>query len=260
MTRAALALLALALALPARAEEEPLLEDPPGLVGVEPTAPGGATLTLGGGYERARNGRARDTYIGGLEAELGQVDGLDLRVQQAVAYGRAAPSDPEATAPSWGGATQLGLRWRLMEGSGPLPSVGVWGALSTAYGRSRPTEDATLLALLAWRLREGERPIALTANLGGSFRLDPEPGERPAGYELSAGLAFGVARDTSLGLSYARIQQDRGERDANLVQAGVWHRLAERGPILGVVAGAGIGRDSPSLLAGITLKFLFGAE
>jgi hypothetical protein len=70
-------------------------------------------------------------------------------------------------------------------------------------------------------------------------------------------VAQNLAQDTSLGLSYVREQQDRGDRDLNLVLAELSHRVSD-GAILGVFAGAGIGRDSPRWQLGLTLKLLFG--
>jgi hypothetical protein len=56
-----------------------------------------------------------------------------------------------------------------------------------------------------------------------------------------------------------RLQQDRGEKDLNIIAAGLWHRLGPAGPIMAAGAGAGIGDDSPSFLVFASLKWLFGA-
>lgn len=244
-------------AMPARAEE-PLLEDPAGMVGVEPVRPGGYTATLGGAWERARSGRRRDTFGAALEAEAGLVRGFDLRVQHFGLYGRAAPRDAEETAPSLGGETRIGLRWQILEEGAWVPALGVFGAVTTAYGRSRPATDLEVTTLFGRTLRGGDRPVALLLNAGWAERLNPEPGERAGRYQLAAGIAHALAQDISVGLSVERNQGDRGERDETLVQAGLWHRLAGGGPILSLRGGFGIGRDSPNLLLGVTLKWEIG--
>lgn len=243
------------------AEPEPLLEDPVGVVGVAPTPLGGFTLTLSGLYERARNGANRDTWIGGLEAEAGVFRGADLRFSQAVGYGAAAPYPTDPDARVWGGASRLGLRWQLLEQDGLVPAVGLYGAVTSAYGEtSIPSQSGELNLLLASTVVEGQRPVALYLNAGVSALFEPQPGERPNRFQFAAGIAHALAQDTSVALSYALNQQDRGERDQNLVSVGLWHRLGGRGPILGVAAGVGIGDDSPSFFAGLSAKWVFGGE
>jgi hypothetical protein len=262
-TRACLAaLLAATLAATsARAEDEPLLEDPVGLLGPAPTPVGGYTVTLGGGYARARNGPNRDTFGGSLESEAGILPGLDLRFSQGLGYGNAAPYPLDAAQRVWGGSTALGLRWQFLEeDDGLRPALGVFGAVSTDYGEtSRPSQAGLAQALLSKTLIGGARPVALYLNAGWSELFSPQPGERAGRYAFAAGVAHSLALNTSVALSYSLSQQDRGERDEKIVSAGLWHRLAPGGPILGLGLGAGIGRDSPSVQAGVTLKWLLGA-
>jgi len=260
LTKCWLALAVLGLtSMPAQAEEEPLLEDPVGLIGATPTPFGGATLTLAGAYQRARSGPNRDTWAGGLETELGLLRGADLRFQQAVAWGDAAPRPADPAQRVWGGATQIGLRWQFLEENGPWPALGVFGAVFTTYGEtSRPSEGASVTGLLTRTLVDGPRPLALYLNAGVVGLLDPQPGERPARYQFAAGLAHSLAQDTSIAISASLDQQGRGERDETLVIGGIWHRLGGSGPILSLAAGAGIGRDSPSFVIGAAMKWVFG--
>ena len=132
MRAAVLLAVALAAAPAAAQQPEPLIEDPVGLLGVTPVSPGGYTATLSGSWERARSGRRPDTFGGGVEAEIGLVPGLDLRVQQLGVYGRAAPYGDETTAPNWGGESRAGLRWQVLEEGDWTPSFGVFGAVGTA--------------------------------------------------------------------------------------------------------------------------------
>ena len=246
--------------LPAHGAPEPLMEDPFGIIGVAPTAAGGQTLSLGLGYSRAREGANRDLYGGALEAEAGLVRGLDLRFAQTAEYGPAAPYPADDAKRLWGGLSQLGLRWQILEEDGWRPALGVFGALRTAYGEtSGPSQSGQIVALLSKTIIEDPRPLALSANAGWSELFNAAPGERAGRYEFAAGLTQNLAQNTSLGVSYLRNQQDRGEKDQNIIAAGVWHRLAPAGPIMAAGAGAGIGDDSTSFLVFASFKWLFGA-
>jgi hypothetical protein len=246
--------------LPAHGAPEPLMEDPFGIIGVAPTAAGGQTLSLGLGYSRAREGANRDLYGGALEAEAGLMRGLDLRFAQTAEYGPAAPYPADDAKRLWGGLSQLGLRWQILEEDGWRPALGVFGALRTADGEtSGPSQSGQIVALLSKTIIEGPRPLALSANAGWSELFNAAPGERAGRYELAAGLTQNLAQNTSLGVSYLRNQQDLGEKDQNIIAAGVWHRLAPAGPIMAAGAGAGIGDDSTSFLVFASFKWLFGA-
>ena len=246
--------------LSARGETEPLMEDPFGIIGAAPIAAGGQTLSLGLGYSRARDGANRDLYSGALEAEAGLVRGLDLRLAQAAEYGPAGPYPADDTKRLWGGLSQLGLRWQILEEDGWRPALGVFGALRTAYGEtSVPSQGGQIVGLLGKTIIEGPRPLALSFNAGWSELFNAAPGERAGRYEFAAGLTQNLAQNTSLGVSYLRYQQDQGQQDLNLIAAGLWHRLGPAGPIMAAGAGAGIGDYSPSFLVFASLKWLFGA-
>ena len=244
----------------AHAESEPLLEDPFGIIGPAATPVGGQTTTLGLNFTRSRHKTNRDLYNGSVEAEAGLVRGLDLRFSQNLEYGPAAPYPRDEAARLWGGYTQMGLRWQLTEEDGWRPALGVFGALQTSYGEtSRPSENGQILALLSKTIIEGPRPLAFLLNAGWSELFNPEPRERAGRYQAAMALAQSVAQNTSLGLTYAVDQQDRGQNDKNTITAGIWHRLGDSGPILSAGAGAGIGDDSPRFLVFAQAKWLFGA-
>lgn len=246
--------------LPAHGQPEALMEDPFGIIGVAPIAAGGQTLSLGLGYSRARDGANRNLYGAALEAEAGLVRGLDLRFAQTAEYGPAAPYPADDTKRLWGGLSQLGLRWQILGEDGWRPALGVFGALRSAYGEtSGPSQSGQIVGLLSKTIIEGERPLALSLNAGWSELFNAAPGERAGRYEFAAGLTQNLAQNTSLGVSYLRNQQDRGEKDQNIIAAGLWHRLRPAGPIMAVGAGAGIGDDSPSFLVFASFKWLLGA-
>jgi hypothetical protein len=246
--------------LPARGEVEPLMEDPFGIIGVAPTVAGGQTFSLGLGYSRARDGANRDLYGGALEAEAGLVRGLDLRLAQTAEYGPAAPYPLDDAKRVWGGLSQLGLRWQVLEEDGWRPAFGVFGALRSAYGEtSGPSLSGQIAGLLSKIIIEGTHPLALSVNAGWSELFNAVPGERAGRYEFAAGLTQNLAQDTSFGVSYLRNQQDRGEKDRNIIAAGLWQRLGPAGPIMAAGAGVGIGEDSPRFLLFASFKWLFGA-
>jgi len=259
LRRAALTLALLVPLLPAPTKAEAFLEDPFGLIGVAPTDAGGKTATMGLGFTRTRNEGNRNLYGGALEAEAGLVQGLDLRFAQTMEYGPTAPYPSDDAAKIWGGLTQLGLRWQFLEEDGWRPALGVFGALRTAYGEtSRPSQSGQIVGLLSKTLIEGERRLALTVNAGWSELFNAMPGERSGRYEGAIGLARNIGTATSLGVSYLLNQQDHGEKDQNIIAAGLWHRLGDTGPILGFGAGAGVGDDSPRFLVFASAKWVFG--
>ena len=128
------------------------------------------------------------------------------------------------------------------------------------YGPGRPAEEAEVVALLGKIVRTGDRPFGVNLNLGWTARLDPKPGDRPNRYLLIATAGQVVSRDTALVASYLRQQQERGERDFDLIQAGVRHRLpGGGGAVVGLAAGVGLTRDSPRFQISFAVQWAIGA-
>jgi hypothetical protein len=100
------------------------------------------------------------------------------------------------------------------------------------YGPGRPAQEADVVALFGKTLGRAERPLGLNLNLGWTTPFSPLPGERPGRYFVNASVGQAVTPDTVLVLTYVREQQERGERNFQLVQAGIRHRLAAGGPVL----------------------------
>ncbi|MBL6458441.1 hypothetical protein JMJ55_24185 [Belnapia sp. T6] len=258
LARAAMLLL-LAMVRSAVAQDEPIeLADDPFEITDPIAAPPGATeVAFVGSYERARRGRVRDTGVAETELEMGVVPGLEFRLGQTGAYGNLETrrklgtvtdlsGDPEeAGRGSWGGATRLGAMYQLSDGQGAFPAVGLLGRVRTLYGPGRPGYETEAVALIGKTFRGGERPLGIHVNLGWAARLNPQPGERPNRFLINASVGQAVSRDTALVVTYAREQQERGDRDYSVVQAGIRHRL-QGGTVLGLAAGVGTNRDSPS--------------
>ncbi|WP_211259483.1 hypothetical protein [Belnapia moabensis] len=241
------------------AQDEPieLADDPFEITDPIAAPPGAAEVGFVGSYERARRGRVRDT--GGVEAEfeMGLVPGLELRLGQTGAYGNLetrrklgtvadlSGSTDDAGRALWGGATRLGALYQLSDGRSGSPAVGLLGRVRTLYGPGRTGYETEAVALIGKTFRERDRPLGLHVNLGWVARIDPQPGERPNRFLINASVGQAVSRDTALVLTYAREQQERGDRDYSIVQAGIRHRL-QSGTVLGLAAGAGTNRNSPN--------------
>jgi hypothetical protein len=268
----AVAALLLAVAFPAAAQEgkEPLTiaDDPFEVTDPRSSPPGEAQLAIIGSWGRARGGRVRNTA--GLETELalGVAPNLELRIGQVGAYGNLeirrradAASRDEAAEDGqahWGGLTRFGFLYHLASERGALPAAGLIGRMRTVYGPGRPAYETEAIALIGKTVRAWGRPIGLHLNLGWTARLDPPPGERPSRYFLNASVGGAVTPDTALVMTYAREQQERGEHDFSLIQAGIRHRLPDDRTVVGLAAGIGIGRDSPAFQLSFAVQWGLG--
>lgn len=88
-------------------------------------------------------------------------------------------------------------------------------------------------------------PKKATCNPDWIARLDPQPIEQANHYLLDASIGMAISRDTALVATYAHEQQDRGDRDFQLVQVDLRCRLRDRCATLGLSAGFGLNRESP---------------
>ena len=89
-------------------------------------------------------------------------------------------------------------------------------------------------------------------------RIDPLPGERPNRYFVNASVGQAVTPNTALVATYAREQQERGQRDFSLVQVGLRQRLPGGRTVLGLAVGIGTNRDSPRYEVAFAVQRLFG--
>lgn len=235
--------------------------------------PGEAELAIIGIYERARQVAYRDTGAIATEIQLGLAPRLELRFGQLGAYGnlqtRGRPANSGATGadssqgngagPAWGGSTRLGLLYQITEELGAVPVVSVLGRVRSVYGPGTPSHEGEVTVLFGKTLGSGARAVGLNLNLGWTTRFAPLPGERPNQYSFTSAVGTGVSRDAVVVLSYARRQQERGERDFSLVEVGVRYRFADNWPVLGFAVGAGTTRDTPALLVSFAAQWSFGA-
>jgi hypothetical protein len=281
LAAALLAPLLLCAAAPAAAQDEPitLADDPFEITDPVAAPPGEAELAAVGSYTRARRGRVRGTGAADSELEIGVAPGLSLRLGQIGAYGNLevrrrlgfavqgtgadvgaggdASSDSVQRA-YWGGATRLGALYQLTEERGAVPAIGLLGRGRVIYGPGRPAYETDLAVLFGKTFAgAGGLPFGVNANLGWVARLDPLPGERPSRYFVNTSVGQAVARDTALVATYAREQQERGQRDFSLVQLGVRQRLPGGRMVVGLAAGVGTNRDSPRFEVAFAVQWLF---
>ena len=127
------------------------------------------------------------------------------------------------------------------------------------YGPGRPAYEADAAALFGKTFaREGGLPSGVNLNLGWVARIDPLPGERTHRYLVNASIGQTVSQDTALVATYIREQQERGNRDYSLVQAGVRQRLPAWGTTFGVALGVGTNRDSPRFQVAFAFQWGLG--
>lgn len=269
-----LPLLLLPTALPAAAQEEPitLADDPFEVTDPSAAPPGEAELAVVGSYTRARRGRVRDTAGAETELELGVTPRFTLRLGQIGAYGNLEvrrrlgfgsdetdASDDSGRRPFWGGSTRIGALYQLAEERGALPAIGLLGRARTIYGPGRTAYETDAVALFGKTFAVGERPLGVSLNLGWVARIDPLPGERPSRYLINASIGRAVSHDTALVATYAREQQERGQRDFSLVQLGLRQRLPGGRAVVGLAAGVGTNRDSPRFEFALAMQWAIGA-
>lgn len=270
MARVAILLAFLILPILAAAQDEPLtLADDPFEITDPLAAPlGEAELSIVGIYERARRGRYRGTVALQTEFEAGVAPRLAFRIGQEGAYGNlqtrrrldaaASTESNDSGPPAWGGATRIGALYQIADDRGAMPAIGLLGRVRAVYGPGQPAQEADVVALFGKTLGGGERPLGINLNLGWTTPFSPLPGERSGRYFVNTSVGQALTRNNVLVLTYVREQQERGERDFSLVQAGIRHRLSRGGAVLGLAVGAGIGRDSPAFQLGFAVQWSFG--
>jgi hypothetical protein len=262
---ALLLLMPIAVPVPAAAQEEPitLADDPFEITDPVAAPPGEAELAVVGSYTRARRGRVRDTAGTDTELEIGLAPRFSLRLGQTGAYGNldvrrrlgfasaaggtdAFGGDESGQQAYWGGATRLGALYQFTEERGAVPAIGLLGRARMVYGPGRPAYEADAIALFGKTFAGGGGPpLGINLNLGWVARIDPLPGERPNRYFINASVGQAITHDTALVATYAREQQERGQRDFSLIQIGLRQRLPGGRTVLGLAAGIGTNRESP---------------
>jgi len=201
-------------------------------------------------YERLRNdSRGRNQWPTQLQIQAGIARRLEGRISVEDAFGNSEEARE-------GGAVRLGLFYRFTElRPGPVPALGMLVEAGLPYGPGGRSTQTTVIGAASWET-PGSNPLSFHLNLGWLARPDPSPEERPHRYRVAVALTQALSPDTVLLAAYRRDQQERGERDLNLVLAGIRTRITPD-TTLGLVGGVGIGQDSPELHIGLGIERQF---
>lgn len=206
-------------------------------------------------HERLRSDpRGRDQWPAQLQVQAGLARRLEGRISVEDIFGNSREARE-------GGAIRLGLFYQFNElRPGPVPAFGALARLGLPYGPGGRSTETLLTGAASWRTG-GSTPLYLHLNLGWFAHPAPSPEERPHRYRFAIALTQALSADTVLLAIYRRDQQEYGERDLNLLLAGLRHRITPDTTI-GLVGGVGIGADSPSwrIAFGVEHRFRLGGD
>lgn len=152
------------------------------------------------------------------------------------------------------GDVSFGVLHQFNRETGWLPAFAVFAAASAPFGPGDRGPEIQLAGIASTTIDAGPAQRRLHINGYWIHRLDPSVTERRDRYRFAIGYSQLLAERTALIANILRESQERGERDATIIQAGLRHQVAQ-GVILGGALGAGIGRDSPRFTATISLQF-----
>ncbi|MBY0330919.1 MAG: hypothetical protein K2X49_09625 [Acetobacteraceae bacterium] len=190
-------------------------------------------------YDRGRSGDGRDAYR--LEPRIEWGAFRNGQVTFRVPY-----TAGNSEARSGRGFAGAGLLYNFNQERIFLPAFALEGEVAQRFGGRGGTGTETTLWGIATKTIGGYRVRRISLNLGWIHRFDADPDERRNQYVFVAGYHQAIGPDTTLVLDYVRRQQERGERDANILEAGLRYQLDPR-TVLSAGVGAGIGRDSPAV-------------
>jgi len=141
------------------------------------------------------------------------------------------------------GEVSAGALYNFNRETRELPAFALAVDAGTPIG---PGDRGTQLQLtgVATRTLDPSAHRRLHLNASWSTRFAPAADERHNRYRFLAGYSQLLDRHTALILDFVREQQERRERDSNVIEIGFRHRLGER-VTSGFGAGIGIGKDSP---------------
>jgi len=197
-------------------------------------------------YDRARSGNGRDALR--LEPRIEWGAFRNGQVSFRVPYTVGNSEDRSGR-----GFAGAGLLYNLNQEGVLLPAFALEGEVAERFGGRGGTGTETTLWGIATKTLGGYRLRRASLNVGWVHRFDPAPEERRDQYVIVVGYHQAIGPDATIVLDYVRQQQERGERDANIVEAGIRYQLDPL-TVLSFGVGAGIGRDSPRYRAVIGIQ------
>jgi hypothetical protein len=177
------------------------------------------------------------------------------RLQLSLGLPYTAGSGPRANE----GEVSLGGLYQLNREAGWLPTFAAFAEANAPIGPGDRGWEIQLGGIASKTIDPGPAQRRLHLNAFWFRRLDPSEEERRDRYRFTLGYSQLVAERTALVTNVLRESQERGQHDATILEAGLRHQLS-RGVILGGALGAGIGRDSPSFRAIISVQFSLSGE
>lgn len=157
------------------------------------------------------------------------------------------------------GEVSLGVLYQLNRETAWLPAFALSAEVSTPFGPGGRGAEIQLGLVASRTIDPGPALRRIHVNGYWIRRLDPTDDERRDGYRFAIGYSQMLAERTAIIVNVLRESQERDERDATILEAGLRHQVAE-GVILGAALGAGIGRDSPRFRATISLQFSLAGD
>jgi hypothetical protein len=194
-------------------------------------------------YEHRRDG---DTLRLLPQLQWVPVERLELSLGTPYAVGSGSGANE--------GDVSLGALYQLNRETAWLPAFALFAEASTPFGPGERGAEIQLGGIASRTIDPGPAQRRIHVNGYWVHRLDPSNGERRDRYRFAIGYSQRMAERTVIIASLLRESQERGERDATILEAGVRHQVAQ-GVILGGALGARIGRDSPRFRATISLQF-----
>ena len=198
--------------------------------------PGEAQLQGAGRYDRRRG---HDELRLFPQLQVIPLRGLQLSFNVPYTF-RSGPEPDES-------AIGVGALYVLNDEKHVLPAFALSADYNAAIGPGDRGSELEL-AGIASKTLEPTMQRRLHLNVAWIRRFDPSEEERRNSYRFAAGYSQLLSPNTVVIADYVRERQERGERDANVLELGFRHRAMER-VTLGIGAGAGIGHDSPRFRA-----------
>ena len=182
--------------------------------------------------------------------QLGIVEGLQANLSLPYSVGSGRRSDP--------GDAGAGLLYNPNRETGWLPALAVALDYSTPIGPERRGAEVGLTAIATKTLDPAvDRRVHL--NVAWLRNLDPSEEERRDRTRIAVGYSQLVASDVVVVANYVRERQERRERAANVVEAGLRYQASEA-VTLGAGVGFDIGRDSPRVRALFSVQIGLGGR
>lgn len=178
--------------------------------------------------------------------QIGVAEGLQATVEVPYTVG-SGPGDDR-------GVATIGALYNFNRESAWLPAFAVAVDAGPAIGPGAHGGEMRLFGI-ASKTIDPEAGRRLHLNLAWFRRFDPGEEERRDRYRVTVGYSQVLSRNTALVANYLReSQEERSERAANILEAGLRYRVAPN-LILGGALGAGIGHDSPRFRAIVSVQF-----